>query len=115
MNEIRCKTHQDIIINLSNSQKHKGIWMKKALLGLLALGLVSTSALAATEINPSKAEGLKYVGTINVVVNDGISTGYQEALSTKADEKKADYYVITSIQSEGSNNDVSVTENLFKK
>lgn len=89
--------------------------MKKSLLALLALGLVSTSALAATEISQNKAEGLTYVGTVNVVVNNGTSEGYLSAVNEKADEKNANYYVIKSIESLGSGNDVSVVAILYKK
>lgn len=82
---------------------------------LLAFGLVSNSALAATEISQDKAEGLTYVGTVNVVVNNGTSVGYISAVNKKADEKNAGYYVIKSMESLGSGNDVSVIAVLYKQ
>ncbi|EPK4703036.1 DUF1471 domain-containing protein, partial [Providencia stuartii] len=54
-------------------------------------------------------------GTVNVVMNDGVSADYVKAISQKADEKGAEYFVITSVESEGSGNDVSVTASLYKK
>ncbi|ELX8379507.1 DUF1471 domain-containing protein [Providencia vermicola] len=81
----------------------------------LSLALLSPIAFGATEINYTKSLYLKFAGTVNVVMNDGVSADYVKAISQKADEKGAEYFVITSIESEGSGNDVSVTASLYKK
>ncbi|EKT54263.1 DUF1471 domain-containing protein [Providencia sneebia] len=89
--------------------------MNKLKVALFSLALLSPLAFSATEINYVKSLDLKFAGTVNVVMNNGVSADYVEAISQKADEKGAEYFVITSVQSEGSGNDVSVTASLYKK
>ena len=88
--------------------------MNKLKSAVLSLALLSPLAFAATEINYTKSLDLKFAGTVNVFMNEGVVNNYVEAISQKADEKGAQYFVITSVESEGSGNNVSVTASLYK-
>ena len=89
--------------------------MNKLKVALFSLALLSPLAFSATEINYVQSLDLKQVGTVNIVMNSGVSSDYVKAISQKADEQGAGYFIITSVQSEGSGNDVSVTATLYNK
>lgn len=89
--------------------------MKKIFYPLALLAFVSTSALAAAEIKESDAAGMKYVGMINLVATAGIMSDYLQTISQRADERGADYFVITGMDSIGNGNENLITATLYKK
>ncbi|EKT65574.1 YdgH/BhsA/McbA-like domain containing protein [Providencia burhodogranariea] len=89
--------------------------MNKLKAAIFSLALLSPLAFAATEITYTQSLDLKPAGTVNVVINDGVAADYVKAISQKADEQGAEYFIITSVASEGTGNDVSVTASLYNK
>ncbi|EFB71874.1 Protein of uncharacterised function (DUF1471) [Providencia rustigianii] len=89
--------------------------MNKLKIALVSLFFLSPFAMSATEINYVQSMDMKLVSNINVVMNAATTTDYANAVSQKADEAGAKYFIITSVTSEGEGNDIAITASLYNK
>lgn len=89
--------------------------MNKLKVALVSLMFLSSFAMSATEINYVQSMEMKLVGNINIVMNAATTTDYVNAVSQKADEAGAKYFIITSVNTEGEGNDISINASLYNK
>lgn len=85
----------------------------KKLAVLLVTTIVSFSSFAATEISKNEAKDLIKVGEIEIT--DRTFKLCSDKISKIADEKGAEYYVITGFLQEGNGDNISVSGDLYSK
>lgn len=85
----------------------------KKLAVLLVTTIVSFSSFAATEISKNEAKDLIKVG--NIEITDRTFNLCSDKISKIADEKGAEYYVITGMLQEGNGDNISVSGDLYTK
>lgn len=86
--------------------------MKKVIL-LAGLVFTSFTTLAAQEVSKKDVEGMQYTQKISTTCT--ALGDCQKKIEKMAEEKKADYFVITEARSEGMGNSMLVIAELYKK
>lgn len=86
--------------------------MKKTIL-LMGLVFASFTTLAAEEVSKKDVEGMQY--TQKITTTCSMMGDCQKKIAKMAEEKKADYFVVTEAGREGMGDSMLIVAELYKK